>query len=61
MKELTERQKAALKAMKNRLADVRSYPTTEAFPAAWERKYPATENANRYKRMCALILKKKAQ
>ena len=31
MKELTERQQAALNAMQNRLADVRSYPTAEAF------------------------------
>ena len=39
MKELTERQKAALKAMKNRLADVRSYPTAEAYTAKYEGEY----------------------
>lgn len=61
MKELTERQQAALNAMKNRLADVRSYPTAEAFAAAWERKYPAAGNAGRYERMCAAIRWEMAQ
>ena len=62
MKELTERQQAALKAMQNRLTDLRNYPNAEAYAEAWLKKYPPNgKNAVKYERMCAVIRWEMAQ